>query len=77
MKLAQEVRERRMQKMREVGDSRTENEIVQVFCFILNLLDEATKKNDFDGVSIYAGDRIGKRYTIEIYGLCDWKRASG
>ncbi|MBQ9315110.1 MAG: hypothetical protein IJ220_09010 [Clostridia bacterium] len=77
MEFAQEVRRRRIDKMREFRDSRTGNEILQVFERILNILDEATKKDDFDGVEIYAGDRIGKRYTIEVYGLCDWYRASG
>ena len=75
--LAQEVRQRRIYKMRVFTNSHTTNAVLQVFESILNILDEATKNNDFDGVKIYAGDRIGKRYTIEVYGFCDWYRGSG
>ena len=71
---AQEVRQRRMTKMREVSERNTRKAVVDVFDCILQILDEGTEYEDFTGIRIYAGDRIDKRYTIECYGFCDWLR---
>ena len=69
MKMAQEVRIRRKQKIEEERDRMIDEKICKTFEAILVILDEATSKNDFNGIDIYAGEEAYKQFKIKPNGL--------